>query len=209
MQERTGLTGQQVNQLKNFWSFYKGMQKGQEGYTVENYNKSWGNLQKAFEGQEDALRAYAAKMQELAGSEGGLEKPLDLSFFDIDKDGLKVPVVPEAKEGAAEALEAQIGELQLVAQVRLAGFTPRGDFNMPWISPDGHHANGLPFVPYDGYLAMLHRGERVSTASQNKSYTYNNNNYFGNVNLNNGLEIDALCDSLDRRNRMSMKGFGE
>ena len=206
MQERTGLTGQQVNQLKNFWSFYKGMQKGQEGYTVENYNKSWENLQKAFEGQEDALRAYAAKMQELAGSEGGLEKPLDLSFFDIDKDGLKVPVVPEAKEGAAEALEAQIGELQLVAQVRLAGFTPRGDLNMPWIS--GKHANGLQFVPYDGYLAMLHRGERVMTARENKNYTYNNHNYFGNVNLNNGQDIDALCNSIDRHNRRAQSGFG-
>ena len=47
------------------------------------------------------------------------------------------------------------------------------------------------------------------TATENRHYTYNSHNYFGNVNLNNGLEIDALCDSIDRRNRMSMKGFGE
>jgi hypothetical protein len=36
--------------------------------------------------------------------------------------------------------------------------------------PDGSHAHGLPYVPHDGYIAMLHQGERVLTASQNKFY---------------------------------------
>lgn len=31
---------------------------------------------------------------------------------------------------------------------------------------NGSHANGLDFVPFDGYRAELHRGERVLTASQ-------------------------------------------
>lgn len=70
------------------------------------------------------------------------------------------------------------------------------------------HANGLPWVPRDGYIAMLHRGERVMTAQENRSYTYNSNNYFGNVNLNNGMEIDALCDSIDRHNRRQHAGYG-
>ena len=69
-------------------------------------------------------------------------------------------------------------------------------------------ANGLPYVPYDGMLAQLHKGERVMTASENKHYTYNSNNYFGNVNLNNGLEIEALCDSIDRHNRKQRSGYG-
>ena len=55
---------------------------------------------------------------------------------------------------------------------------------------------------------MLHRGERVLTASANRSYTYNSNNYFGNVNLNNGQDIDALCTSIDRHNRQMQSGFG-
>ena len=46
------------------------------------------------------------------------------------------------------------------------------------------------------------------TASQNRNYTYNSNNYFGNVNLNNGQDIDALCDRIDQRNRRQMSGFG-
>ncbi|KJR48398.1 Phage tail length tape-measure protein [Desulfosporosinus sp. I2] len=32
---------------------------------------------------------------------------------------------------------------------------------------DGNHANGLDYVPFDGYIAKLHKGERVQTASQN------------------------------------------
>lgn len=35
-------------------------------------------------------------------------------------------------------------------------------------NPDGSHRNGLDFVPFDGYRAELHRGERVQTASQAK-----------------------------------------
>lgn len=32
---------------------------------------------------------------------------------------------------------------------------------------DGSHANGLAYVPYDGYIAELHKGERVLTANEN------------------------------------------
>ncbi|NLU52382.1 MAG: hypothetical protein GXX10_05920 [Clostridiaceae bacterium] len=32
----------------------------------------------------------------------------------------------------------------------------------------GSHANGLDYVPYDGYIAELHRGERVLTAEENR-----------------------------------------
>ncbi|MBR6313209.1 MAG: phage tail protein [Clostridia bacterium] len=35
---------------------------------------------------------------------------------------------------------------------------------------DGSHANGLAFVPYDGYVAQLHYGERVLTREENEAY---------------------------------------
>lgn len=34
----------------------------------------------------------------------------------------------------------------------------------------GSHANGLDYVPYNGYIAELHEGERVLTKQQNKGY---------------------------------------
>lgn len=35
---------------------------------------------------------------------------------------------------------------------------------------DGSHRNGLDYVPFDGYIAELHKGEAVLTASENKAY---------------------------------------
>ena len=40
-------------------------------------------------------------------------------------------------------------------------------------SVDGSHANGLAYVPFDGYVAELHKGERVLTADENKEYNRN------------------------------------
>jgi len=36
---------------------------------------------------------------------------------------------------------------------------------------DGSHAGGLPNVPFDGYIAKLHKGERVLTAAENRNYS--------------------------------------
>ena len=46
-------------------------------------------------------------------------------------------------------------------------------------------ANGLPYVPFDGYIAELHRGERVLTAIENKKYNRGSgkNGTFGDVNI--------------------------
>ena len=35
---------------------------------------------------------------------------------------------------------------------------------------DGSHQSGLDYVPYDGYIAELHKGEKVLTASQARNY---------------------------------------
>lgn len=36
---------------------------------------------------------------------------------------------------------------------------------------DGSHAGGLSYVPYDGYVARLHKGERVLTSGENERYS--------------------------------------
>lgn len=49
---------------------------------------------------------------------------------------------------------------------------------------NGSHANGLSYVPFDNYVALLHRGERVLTAEQNAAYnTQNTTNSSQTVNM--------------------------
>lgn len=43
----------------------------------------------------------------------------------------------------------------------------------------GSHAGGLSYVPYNGYIAELHEGERVLTKQQNKEYNRNRGNQSG------------------------------
>lgn len=38
---------------------------------------------------------------------------------------------------------------------------------------DGSHANGLDYVPYDGYIAKTHEGEGILTKEENKNYRLN------------------------------------
>lgn len=45
---------------------------------------------------------------------------------------------------------------------------------------DGSHANGLDYVPFDGYIAELHKGERVLTANESRGY---GGNSFGDIHI--------------------------
>lgn len=137
------------------------------------------------------------------------------------KEKPEVDVQPVADANASENLAEQIGPVTIPVNLRVnmggGAFSGGGgggglqDYFRDTLfgSFRPGFANGLPFVPWDGYIAMLHRGERVLTASQNRNYTYNNHNYFGNVNLNNGMEVDALADSIAKQTRKQSRGYGD
>lgn len=78
------------------------------------------------------------------------------------------------------------------------GWSGGGGANKRFI--DGSHAGGLSYVPYDGYIAELHEGERVLTASEARRYN-NGNGYGGGtstVNVTVGIDDTANAMGLAR-----------
>jgi TP901 family phage tail tape measure protein len=75
---------------------------------------------------------------------------------------------------------------------------------------NGSHADGLANVPFDGYIAELHKGERVLTAEENQAYGMDYSRYTSNSNDALVSEIKALRaevvslkdDQRDNTNRM-------
>ncbi|MFL8968892.1 phage tail tape measure protein [Helcococcus kunzii] len=65
-----------------------------------------------------------------------------------------------------------------------------------------HRSSGLDYVPYDGYRAHLHRGERILTADENKKYS---NKSSGDININ----IDKIENNTKEDVRRLVKRIGE
>lgn len=80
------------------------------------------------------------------------------AFFSGLKDS-----ITSAIEGFGKLIK-KVNEFETVKKFkRFFGF---GEEN----SVDGSHKSGLSYVPYDNYIARLHRGERVLTSEENKEY---------------------------------------
>ena len=62
------------------------------------------------------------------------------------------------------------------AQWKLHAQTYFGVGDEQWARVNGSHANGLSYVPFNGYIAKLHEGERVLTRRENISYSNSENN---------------------------------
>lgn len=70
--------------------------------------------------------------------------------------------VLSGKGGEVERTMSSIG-----SSVNNLNGTVSGVRNTQLAYVNGSHARGLNYVPYDGYVAELHKGERVQTASEN------------------------------------------
>ena len=123
----------------------------------------------------------------------------ELGMVPIDTE----PVVPE---NAAADIAEQIGPvyIPIIAEPTGRIRTPKG-----WVYPeDGDHANGLWSVPYDGYLARLHKGERVMTAREVSSRSYNSNLYVESMYMNGGTDAAGLAAAMAAAQRRQMSGYG-
>lgn len=140
----------------------------------------------------------AAKIAELNTS---VEQELDTltaKYVENIKE-LGVTVVPEANETGIEivkAIEIGVEETEESLMSKLEELKDRVKSIVKQIkrdvasaesaadSIDGSHKNGLDYVPYDGYVAQLHKGERVLTKEENQKYNEANIKTSGSQTLN-------------------------
>lgn len=85
----------------------------------------------------------------------------ELSQGIVDAGGKLVTI---SKNLGAEAAGAFNSSYSSYIAIPSASGGPGGRLMLP------QHANGLTYVPYDGYVAELHKGERVLTATQARNY---------------------------------------
>jgi hypothetical protein len=74
---------------------------------------------------------------------------------------------------------------------------------------DGSHAGGLAYVPFDGYTAQLHKGERVLTAEENKGLaTGITNTFHVSAVIREEADIKKVADELFSLQKASNRGRG-
>ena len=66
-------------------------------------------------------------------------------------------------KGLADSLKFSVSEFEGVT-----AHTSLLEDQQAWLAEYNSHAYGLKYVPYDGYPALLHEGERVMTAAENR-----------------------------------------
>lgn len=150
-----------------------------------------------------------------------------LTTGDWSVDPVPVPAELVTPENEAEEIAKQVGEVTIPVSLRVnmgggaggsggasfaGGGGGGGQADYYWDSLFGSFrpgfANGLPFVPYDGYLAMLHKGEAVVPARDVSSRNFSSNLYVESMIMNNGTDAAGLASAMAAAQRRTMSGYG-
>ena len=136
----------------------------------------------------------------------------DIMAMITGESPVPVPIAPEAEDGSAESISEQIGNVPVtvVPVVGGGGFSSGGGNFMAELGLGSFHghANGIWSVPWDGYLSVLHKGERVVPAREANSNNYSSNLYVESMYMNNGTDADGLAAAMAAAQRRTRAGYG-
>lgn len=79
-------------------------------------------------------------------------------------------MVRKLTQGMQSEYSELIAESKKMHELIFSTLSGERGFRVSAADVDGSHAGGLPYVPYDGYIAELHKGERVLTKEEASAY---------------------------------------
>ena len=115
--------------------------------------------------------------------------------------------------GIAQGISNNVPAVSAAVDALIAALSPLTNLGFSWgfsdfsftLEPNGSHANGLDYVPFDGYLARLHEGEGILTAQENAIWQMFKNGHAGND--YNGISSEQL-DAILGNNMQGVKAGG-
>lgn len=170
---------------------------------------TWNLLEKYWSGDTESIDTYALNqaLENVADSliqfqqnDLGL-KPPEEAATELGEEIGEVPVEtkPELPPDVAQELTDFIGTLSIPVKLIPTGMDGE---------EDGSFANGTWSVPYDGFLARLHRGERVMPAREVTARNYSSNLYVESMYMSGGADADGLAAAMAAAQRRTMSGYG-
>ena len=163
------------------------------------------DFNKRTEGMTDSEKAKQALIENFNMTEEdyeALRKKMNNPNYGSD-GGVPFDAVPVVEEGAAKSITDQVGVVPIAAVLQITG-----GFGGAGVNVEQEKANGIWAVPFDGYLARLHKNERVVPAREVASRSFSSNLYVENMNMGGGTDADALANAIANRNRRMMAGYG-
>lgn len=133
------------------------------------------------------------------------QKEIDTLKEELSGETVHVKTEPDVPEDAATTISEAIGEVDVPVHFIVEDLT---DEEYEAFFGEKPHANGLYSVPFDGYHAVLHKGERVLPAREVSSRSFSSNLYVESMYMNNNQDAAGLASAMAAAQRRTMAGYG-